>query len=175
MKSIGFNWENRLVRIPSDFNLVKTMTTNNVNAADFAYIKRYHDKVVGNRPGNCPLDSSLFKDSAEDIKTIVAVSRGKYKMDTPLRAEATIKAAWSTLESPREERIIEDIQRYLIHNERILEEKGAYMGNKMVQRRGHRARTAQIEKRNRKSTMERYAHLLSVDESGVVNFAHTTD
>jgi hypothetical protein len=98
---------------------------------------------MGDSPELMPLDSSLFNDLIEGIGSNVcatgAMERGMgYSMGTPNDAWKAMTAVWKT--TPSSARIVEDVDRFLIALERIIEEEGAYV-EEFDARKGHRRAT----------------------------------
>ena len=100
---------------------------------------RYKDKLMGDSPELMPLDSSLFGDQIEKVAWLVMTTahlekEKRFSMGTPDEAWRTMVAAWDLVP---EERIVEDVERFVTALEAIIAAKGAYVED-MDLRNGHR-------------------------------------
>ena len=98
---------------------------------------------MGDSPELMPLDSSLFNDLIEAIGNNVCATgemeKGTgYSMGTPNEAWRTMTEVWKT--TPSSARIVQDVDRFLVALERIIEEEGAYV-EEFDARKGHRRAT----------------------------------
>ena len=90
---------------------------------------RYHNSLVGNRPEMMPLDFHLFEDLDYAIlQNIVATSslpaghEDRYCSGTPRELASAMRCTWAHY--PTSERIVEDITRWPIVLEKIIEHGG---------------------------------------------------
>lgn len=102
--------------------------------------KHYWNKLMGDSHELMPLDSSLFNDHLEAIGlNVVATAElpkeTRYSMATPDSAWRTMVAVWEM--APKEDRIIQDVDRFATAVERIINEEGAYV-EELDRRHGHR-------------------------------------
>ena len=100
----------------------------------------YRDKLMGDSPELMPLDSTLFGDQIEwvawlVVSTALLPEKEQYSMGSPNEAWRTMVDAWTQVP---ESRIVEDIDRFVVALERIIEAKGAYVADCDL-RKGHRA------------------------------------
>ena len=100
----------------------------------------YRDKLMGDSPELMPLDSTLFGDQIEWVAWLVVSTamlpvKEQYSMATPDEAWRTMVDAWTQVP---ESRIVDDIDRFTLALNAIIEAKGAYVAD-MDLRKGHRA------------------------------------
>ena len=105
--------------------------------------KRYNNKLMGDSPELMPLDSSLLGDLIEAIALNVVATgthnQGeRYSMGTPNEAWRTMSEVWE--QSPTEERIIQDIDRFRVALKKNIAAEGTYV-EEYDGRKGHRKAT----------------------------------
>ncbi len=115
----------------------------------------YRDKLMGDSPELMPLDSTLFGDQIEWVAWLVVSTamlpvKEQYSMATPDEAWRTMVDAWTQVP---ESRIVDDIDRFTLALNAIIEAKGAYVAD-MDLRKGHRALMQRLVRGGRKEDEE---------------------
>ena len=99
----------------------------------------YRGKLMGDSLELMPLDSSLFGDLIESVAWLVVSTKrndddSRYSMATPDACWRTMTAAWELV---RPERIVQDIDRFVVALDAIIAADGAYVEDFDL-RDGHR-------------------------------------
>ena len=123
---------------------------------------RYYESVVGDRPELCALDFHLFWDLENALydnmvrtQYLPVGDERRYDDGTPAQLSNAIRRTWKT--HPLPERIVEDISRYPIVIDRIVECKGGVVEDHTVQREGC-SRSKRRETKEAAKVMSRVYH-----------------
>ena len=110
-----------------------------------AVAKHYRNKLVGDTPEFCPLDSNLFSDFEFAMRQNLSYTywlphahEHKFLAGTPKEVQRLMTVTWAHDEAVRSERIVEDICRFPAALDAIIAAKGAkveHLDNRMGRRR----------------------------------------
>ena len=111
---------------------------------------RYHESVVGDRPEMCALDNHLFNDldfsltqNVINTSSLPPSDPRRYLDGNPQQLSSALRRTWA--DNPTSERIVEDMTRYPVVIDKIVEHKGGVVPDFKAQHDG-------CSKRKRSST-----------------------
>ena len=120
-----------------------------------AVAAHYRNKLVGDTPEFCPLDSNLFADFEFAMRQNLAYSHwlphdhpDKWLAGTPKDVQRLMEEAWAHDGAVKDERIVEDICRFPAALEAIIKAKGAkveHLDNRRGRRQSKPYQPARIE------------------------------